>query len=1074
MSIGVISQIFLSLSKIQSLIFPLFNYQSYTNFSKNRHEIEVLWMKVYKLGNEQIKIPNELEQYVDILKGFKKIGWYKAIQIERDYRNSYSLDDFESQLNEIPRLTYANDSYGTLKRYDGIRHLLDHAVNICIKNEIYDYDIDRLLAESEQWKPFEDFQEAIEKLGEEISSINCECTEDIRERSRTAQNLTLMQGGGIGLSGALKGALTAAAVNAAAGVLYSAYKGIKDANSLSRAEEEKLDIYNSEVYLRKIQSAFLWGAEQFGRWFLVNVLNIYSVIEVVEDENFDIILKNIERGKLPPEKAKPFIIKQLKAHPTWSSSYSFMKYFTEDEVKTLKEISKKLDVNGISAKVEAYTEFYKIDTNKVSIETIEKSFDLDSESVTKIIEAHFSMDIPFNERTRNYAYVLVTQAAKQGHIYAVLLWLEYYFSHISDITNLLENASDTESGESYFYGKECLEYARESNLEVFEQVLLKEGQKDGPYRQRIINILIKSYEKNIFQSKDPETQYTKWLKIAKQHGSLNTRLDIYKRYINGLSMSLITRYVSVSDTKNLKKAIKSDAVLSEKLGTHVDYEKFDEFLLNNSMHENEKISHYINITKEIGIYGISADKKENKAAYANKLYKLYLLYSQGYSTKILNNKDKDFTIVTNYDVAFEYLELASQYESADANYILALQYLNIEEKSDLLQDCSLEEYTDLDLSEDLFEAIEALTKAVTLKNPDAIKLAQKLNQNCRIDFCSFDNIQRIKLADFIFEKLKDSQDEEETAPLQVGQGIILHFTIDEGIDFYNKVAQDGVEEIALKLYKYYHEEEEYNLAAQVLIPCIKDKNSLGLKLIYQSYDTTLDSDKDKKLVASLLTEYKDIAHYWEEGLKLYSENHTEAIKNLEKASHLHLPAYAMILGEKLLNSKDIQENKTDLVEKLYNLSDLFIVEAKYYLGINYFRNSTSPSDQKKASILLNDFMQSPSELLKIASIAGNTYLTLSKIFISPEYQSCYNSISPLDYDKSAINLCIKASNLNIKEAKDLLTQDSKYLEASKRIEEEKKQLELKEKEDEKKQYKSGCIGCLTWIIILYIISKLFF
>lgn len=314
--------------------------------------------------------------------------------------------------------------------YEGIGGMLDSAIKILQKKKIFKYsfeDIDDLF--DKEYDVEDDISKYLEAEKNIINfSQSIELNNQIRKNSRSH-----WQGGGFGLSGAIKGALTASVLNAGSSMLHgvsnaiSSYYDNKDKDAYKKAVHSSLDIYNEF-------SNALFKSYDHIKYIIIKIMQKENLLSQEYDfiENKDLcireingILKAFDGSIVEEEELKNYLSNLLVKYPYVSETYKIYfslfgdsnkekllltkKYGLYNEyIDYIKEVSD-IDVNNLvkkSLKCFQYQEMKQLISNVKEINN-----QLPEPIYNNLIE---SMDNQYNKLIEQYEWLSKMLSKYQG------------------------------------------------------------------------------------------------------------------------------------------------------------------------------------------------------------------------------------------------------------------------------------------------------------------------------------------------------------------------------------------------------------------------------------------------------------------------------------------------------------------------------------------------------------------------------------------------------------------------------------------------------------------------------------
>ena len=171
-----------------------------------------------------------------------------------------------------------------------------------------------------------------------------EYNREIRKASRG-----MWQGGGFGIGGAIKGAITAKAMNTVSGAFHSMVNGIGNANTKAKAESEFRKFYNNEENIEKLTDMLC-----------MDILRIREALEQSLVDTYGVILPELftsDKKNKSIDIYNKLVNKEYKDAETYEKILDMLELYPRDEDYYEIALTYKLDeIDGIKE----YAEFFKI------------------------------------------------------------------------------------------------------------------------------------------------------------------------------------------------------------------------------------------------------------------------------------------------------------------------------------------------------------------------------------------------------------------------------------------------------------------------------------------------------------------------------------------------------------------------------------------------------------------------------------------------------------------------------------------------------------------------------------------
>jgi len=291
-------------------------------------------MSEYTLFGQTIEFNKAADNFYFI----SKASELAAINAVGDFRTFYwNCGDIAEVLDK-----YMSAVYTFTKKW-AVDNLYDTLLDLKI------YDISRERFEDECWdlSAVEPYYDCIADKYNEIVGNLASAKEYRTERRATRGRLV---GGGFGLGGAVKGIVTAGAINAVAGAGHGAVNTIGNLGSSIAASSSKKALYNNENTLDILEDGVRECIQNIHLYY-ISFINEYKESEGL-DKWFDTEAYNLERARTllsnsakVPEKEKELLEKAFFACPCDANVLAMIFLNYEEERKNIFKLVKKYKLN---------------------------------------------------------------------------------------------------------------------------------------------------------------------------------------------------------------------------------------------------------------------------------------------------------------------------------------------------------------------------------------------------------------------------------------------------------------------------------------------------------------------------------------------------------------------------------------------------------------------------------------------------------------------------------------------------------------------------------------------------------
>lgn len=316
-------------------------------------------MKQFMLMGKEIVIDDGRENYNDYLSEFDKLATEAAKKYTQEYKNvCKSMDDVSK---------YAFDIGNKI-----VLEYLEKCFEKIIGLGVYNYSIDRF-ADEYYWHDYYEYYDAFQVVNDKYLDIILTETQKQEYRESRKQNRARWQGGGFGLSGAIKGAATAGMLNMASGAAHSIANFSGNIVSSASANREKEKLFNNNVTLYTLMMGVRNSVYNMV-FALTNYISFSGIQEITviskaEKEEAEILAHNLMRNVVPEEKRLELIFQVINLNPYYWDVYSFMVDNYGDSKNEIEQISAYFGISVHAKKEKMISQYY----SQLEVNTEEES-----------------------------------------------------------------------------------------------------------------------------------------------------------------------------------------------------------------------------------------------------------------------------------------------------------------------------------------------------------------------------------------------------------------------------------------------------------------------------------------------------------------------------------------------------------------------------------------------------------------------------------------------------------------------------------------------------------------------------
>lgn len=336
-----------------------------------------------------------------------------------DARASYNKLRLKYQrLAEQAAVNFSNNFSTQFKSIDDIhngctdavmpimREVAEVAVADLVAQGYYDIDID---AFGEYFAPYFKWDEDFAAIDDKYMEIVLKGEERDAYRTQCRESRSRWAGGGIGISGAFKGASQAAALNLATGAVHGLFNGAAKAISAVGDTIEKGKLYNDPATKQALVNA-LYRAIFSMHFAYIDAVNdkkleSYTGFVTTDDETkASRLLQNVEAGRVPKEAIKEVMLDALQLDPYNEGFFQLWLGEFGDQNGELEKLESYFGVSVVSS-----TKRDLIQAHKASLDfSTPEACDAGLAALSK-----YSATIGYQEFTKERQAILALKAARE-------------------------------------------------------------------------------------------------------------------------------------------------------------------------------------------------------------------------------------------------------------------------------------------------------------------------------------------------------------------------------------------------------------------------------------------------------------------------------------------------------------------------------------------------------------------------------------------------------------------------------------------------------------------------------------
>lgn len=278
-----------------------------------------------------VSLPPNVQECGRIFKEFNDLAVRRAKAHTAAFNSNYKdLDTFISKSNKIVGGIY--------------EEFYQKALDYLKAQGIFSYDLGQVARASEKYVFV--WEELYQSIYADYANLEKSASREIAQRERQKENRGRVVGGGFGLKGAVKGMMTAGAINAATGAAYSAVNGVGNAVTNLGLSIEKNFVIKDSAMRTNIENAIIYDCTHIF-WGLVELYNKArpnDPLPIYSDEDYHNagnIYDSIRGKDIPSNRLAAAVLEMLQTYPISIDFYRLAVESFPDEEDALRALAGK-------------------------------------------------------------------------------------------------------------------------------------------------------------------------------------------------------------------------------------------------------------------------------------------------------------------------------------------------------------------------------------------------------------------------------------------------------------------------------------------------------------------------------------------------------------------------------------------------------------------------------------------------------------------------------------------------------------------------------------------------------------
>ncbi len=273
-----------------------------------------------------------------------------------------------------------------------IRKYLEECIEYIVELGVYNISAEKF-ADKYYFDNFYSYEDCYHKVNDKYMNIILTEEEKDEYRRLRKQSRGRWQGGGFGLSGAIKGAATAGALNMASGALHGLVNMGGKLISNAAASRQKAELFNDASTYNILVNGVVESVYNMV-YALTNCILDMGIqeMDIISDNDIEearILMNNLKKNVVPEEKRIELLIRVIELNPYKEDAYTYLVVNYGDPRNEIEKIADYFGTDVRKEKNKEITKFY----NQLDLSTEEKTLD----GKVRLIEVAKQLGLPETE-----------------------------------------------------------------------------------------------------------------------------------------------------------------------------------------------------------------------------------------------------------------------------------------------------------------------------------------------------------------------------------------------------------------------------------------------------------------------------------------------------------------------------------------------------------------------------------------------------------------------------------------------------------------------------------------------------
>lgn len=279
----------------------------------------------FKILDNEISFSDNIENY--------NIIW-KKVSVQKEYYTNDFITKYD-EWNNIDNVSAYIRIYGK----QTIENIFKSFSDIFMEKGMFDFGIHYLYGHPLYSTYINNFSQSINDVEETLSYIKLNQQQAEYERDLAKESRFRLQGGGFGLSGAVKGIITAEAINLASGIAYSAFNAVGNLFTYMSTSSSKSELY------RKSKSYLLSALQKDISNLAIIIADLIGNAVHLDAKMAKSIIDNIDNNVITNDFIEKALVKGLESDPYNETLYKYFIYYRKNSEDDILQMSKYFNIN---------------------------------------------------------------------------------------------------------------------------------------------------------------------------------------------------------------------------------------------------------------------------------------------------------------------------------------------------------------------------------------------------------------------------------------------------------------------------------------------------------------------------------------------------------------------------------------------------------------------------------------------------------------------------------------------------------------------------------------------------------